>query len=623
MGDKGNIQDDTLIEQAFIDWHLRVTDFFFEQNTFGSLKEQIVLANQLMDKHGLPTSIPVRNHFVSAYFKAVFFVIADAKVVEPWYQRAIGCYNNITNLEDKIFLYNDLILYDIWIGNMNHARMLYRDFLGVDVGSISSPLIHMVRFTLCAQIEWLNMNVDKSIAYVEEGLAYSQKSGAHQWDGQLIGQAVYGLISVQEFEQAEQWLQRFEENKDPERALDNMQYHYLRAWLGLHVDASDAACIHARRAVELAQQTEILFAEAAGRIILSEILSRKKSYIEAGWHFVKALRIGKKMQSKHITFAALIASSWVAIDFHLKKTGIRRLRQAFKLGAANGYFNVPGWPHIIMAELCHIALHEGIEKEYTCQLIRTHRMQPPHLNDVPSDWPWHVELSCFGGLRVRIQGRDIVLGNRQQRVLELLKLLLVHPAGIANQKICDLLWSDAEADAALRSLHTTQLRLRKLLEHQDALVVNQGSTRLNPAIVMNEMVLVKNKLKEINTASADTHEIMAELMQRYAGRLLGNDEHLPWLISHSGNLHRIFLKTVSSYVKALIEQSNHDLAESICLEVLAMDELAEDMYYQLLYLYELSGSSSKVHHLYEQYELLLAQHNLSPSKNISRFKSQL
>jgi len=318
-------------------------------------------------------------------------------------------------------------------------------------------------------------------------------------------------------ERAEQWLQEFEKNKSPERALDNMQYHYLRAWLGLHIDQLQVAEMHGRRAVELAKQTEIPFAEAAGRIILSEILYRKNSYIESGKHLAKALKIGRKMQSKHILFAALIASSSVALDFHLKRIGIGRLRKAFKLGAENGYYNVPGWPHFIMAELCQLALHEGIEKEYTCWLIRTHRIQPANPDDVPSDWPWAVELFCFGKLRIRIQGEYIVLGSRQQRVVELLKLLLIYPEGIAHQKICDLLWADAEGDAAMRSLHVTQLRLRKLLAHQDALLVHQGITSLNPALVMNEMVVVKNRLKEVNTSSVDVSYIITELMQRYGG----------------------------------------------------------------------------------------------------------
>jgi len=144
---------DASVEQAFIDWHSHVTTRFFEQNTFAYLKDQIACADQLMDRYGLPASLPVRNMFVVAYFNALFFAGEDAKVIEPWYQQAIGCYDDIMALEDKIILYNHLMLYDIWIGNMDHARMLYRDFLGIDSIAISNPLIHMMRFTICAQIE--------------------------------------------------------------------------------------------------------------------------------------------------------------------------------------------------------------------------------------------------------------------------------------------------------------------------------------------------------------------------------------------------------------------------------------------------------------------------------------
>lgn len=614
---------DANIEEKFVKWASCMNSYFYELNEFSLLKTQIADADQLIQRYGLPDSRFVRSKFIAAYFNTLLFVMPDAKKIEPWYQRVIECYDDITELEDRIILYNHLMLYNIWNGKLDHARMLYKDFLGIDTVEISNPLIHMMRFTMCAQIEWLNMNVEKSVGYVEEGLRFAEEADVSQWNAQLAGQAVFAFILVQDFEQAEQWLQRVEGYKNPERTLDNAQYHYLRAWLSFHVGQLQASCSHAQRAVELTQQAGVPFTEAAARILLAGILYQQSNYAKASWQLALALRIGRRMQSGHISFAALLAASWVARDFHLEKIGIKRLRQAFKLGADNSYYNVPGWSHLIMAELCQLALNEGIEKEYTCQLISLHHMQPANLANVPSDWPWPVELFCFGTLRIRVRGKDVIPGTRQQRVIELLKLLVIHPVGIANPKICDLLWPDAEGDSAMRSLYVTQLRLRKLLEHQDALVVHQGRTSLNAAVVMNEMVAVKHELKEVNRSSCDGGEMMTRLMQRYRGRLLEHDENLSWLASRRENLHRGFLKSVESHVKNLLAQLNYELAESVCLDMLEIDEMAEDIYFQLLHLYQLLGSSSKVYHLYEQYRLLLEQNGLLPSENIRRFQPQL
>jgi len=618
-----NSSDQALIDSSdakFIAWSKLANRYFYSLNEFESLKPEISKARLLINEYGLPCSKLAKNKFVAAYFNAILFTTPDAEEIEPWYQLALESYDDISNAEDKIILYNHLMLYNIWNGNMDHARMLYSDFLGIDAGDISNPLIQMMRFTMCAQIEWLNMNIENSIACVEEGLRFASRSGVSDWNAQLAGQAVYAHMSERNYVQAELWLQKVEHYKNPQRILDNAQYHYLRGWMEFHQDQSHAALLHAKRAVALTEQAAVPFTEATSRILLAQVQYQRHDYSMAGWHVAMALKIGRKMRSYHILFAGLLAASWVAKDVHLHKLGLSRLKKAFQLGAVHGYYNIPGWPHAIMVELCQLALNEGIETKYTCKLIALHHMQPTHISEISSAWPWPVELFCFGSLRVRVQGKDIHIGNRQHHVIGLLKLLIIHPRGLMHQKVCDALWPEVEGDHAMRSLHVTQLRLRKLLGHQGALVVEQGKTHLNHTIVMNEMSAFSDILQQAEVLTGDKGELLVgRLVQIYEGCLLEGDMDLPGVIGCREVLHVRFLNVVQSHIDVLIRNQEYVRCEMICLKVLDIDDLAESVCYALLQIYHLTDSPIKMRRLYENYRLALRkQHGIAPSKTMQK-----
>lgn len=616
-----NQASNTPVEIQFIDWSARANRYFYQMREFAPLHHELKVADRLLHQHGLPDSISVRSQFIAAYFNALLFTTPDRSRIYPWYQRAKACYDDMLHVEDKIILYNHLMLYNIWTGNMDHARMLYRDFLGIDVTALSNPLIQMMRYTMCAQLEWLNMRVKESIAYVEKGLSFSRQHGASDWNIQLTSQAVYAAISVHDFVQAEQWLQKIESDKRPDRTLDHAQYHYLRAWLDIHVDQPQTAYTHAQRALALTQKAAVPFTIATTEILMAQILYQRHEYPRAAWHILQALRIGRNMQSLHILFAAHLAASWIARDFHLKKQGIKHLRQAFSLGAKNGFYHIPGWPHQIMASLCQIALEEGIEQEYACTLIRMHHIHPADMNHIPATWPWPVELFCFGFLRVRIGGKDVSISLRQKRTVELLKLLLIHPDGVSAHKICDTLWPAVDADIAMQSLYVTQHRLRKLLTCQDALVTEQGRTRLNPLVVMNEMVIVQRLLQQVERAGDETDDdvdaTINRLIQIYTGMLLATDKGVPWLVSARGHLHLRCMQVIESHIQTLIAQQAWGQAELLCLKMLEADDLNEAMYYQLLCICQASGSTAKMHRLYTEYSLMLKQrYGIKPARKI-------
>jgi len=607
-------------DSAFMQWAKHANACFYHLHEFSQLGEEIRHADALIARHGMPEHDPVRSRFVAAYFNALIFCQPDARAVAPWYERAMLAYEQLDQGSDRIVLHNHLMLYDIWIGRMAHARMLYRDFLGYADGSITNPLIRMMHYTMCAQLEWLDMEIKQCLSYVEEGLAFAARAGVDTWNAQLAAQAVYALISAGRLPEAAQWLARLETYKNPERSLDHAQYHYLRAWLALSQRESKEACIHAGQALKLTQKATVPFAVAATRILLAQALYQEGKLVRAGAHIAKAAATGRLMRSNHIRFATLLAATQLAKDQDRENASVRHLRHALRLGQGQGYWNIPGWPHQVMSCLFEMALRHEIEPEYVGRLIRLHRAQPADAATPPVAWSWPVEASCFGRLGLRVDGRNAVNGRNRNRLYAMLRFLLIHPQGASNQMICDALWPEAEGDKAVRALHVTQHRLRELLEHRDALQVDHGMSCLNGEVVHNDFQQCQQLLDRLESCGRQRHDkLIGTLMGVYRGMLFEDAMDAPWLISVREQTHLRVLHGLGRQLSALISDAETDQTEMFALQMLAIDPLAETICLQLLSLYQQQREHIKMRRVYDEYtHILRDRYGETPS---SRFKA--
>jgi len=136
---------------------------FYNLNRFGELKDWLVHITQLLKKEPLPTEEKSRNAFVAAYFNALLFCAPDKKKLIEWQSKAHSALNKSTNPETRTLLSNHLILVSIWQGDMFQARLLSKEFLGVDSLQNQNPLAFMVQKTMQSQVAWLNADKAESL----------------------------------------------------------------------------------------------------------------------------------------------------------------------------------------------------------------------------------------------------------------------------------------------------------------------------------------------------------------------------------------------------------------------------------------------------------------------------
>ena len=611
-------------ELAYSAWTGLADCSFYNMNRFSELGKWLKKAKSLLKESSLPTEQKLCNAFIAAYFNSLLFCAPDKKRLIKWQVLAQKALNSSTNPETSMLLSNHLILVAIWQGDMFQARLLSKEFLGVDNLQNQNPLAFMVQKTMQAQVAWLNADKQESIRHVNEGLQYSKKSTVQSFDPQLMAQAVYACMVDNDFDSAEKYLIKIEKIKNPHHILDNAQYHYLRAWLAISLGKVDTAYVHGKRANELTKIAGVEFTEAATQTMLAQIYFEKNNLVRSIHHLARVQRIGRRMGSLHIRYAGLLAQTWAMFEFKRNLLALRYLRKAFKIGAEQGYVHIPGWPFKIMNHLCEVALVENIEPEYAKKLIRFHRISPADISNIPENWPWQIEINLFGQFQLIIDGKEWKSKRKsQQRPMSLLKLLALKPKGVHQNVVTDMLWEDAEGDSVIQLLHTTLHRLRKLLKSHSAITLKNGLLSLNSQLVhvdISKFIQMSNK--PIETSRANT--VYRQICDFYERGILLDEPEASWLIPIKETIRSDFLNYLFRIAEFMEKSLNKAQSINIYLKVIQFSPYTEKPYQALIQLYIQDGYHAEAMQTYQHCETaLLKRFNIRPSEKTRALVSKL
>ncbi len=604
------------IDLAFTAWTGIVDCSFYSLNRFNELKKWLDRINKLLKTEPLPKEEKSRNAFIAAYLNTLLFCAPDKNKLTKWKSLALDGLKNSSNPETRTLLCNHLILASIWQGDMFQARILAKEFLGNDNFQNENPLSFMLQKTMQSQVAWLNIDKPESLRHVKEGLDYAKTSGMHSFDPQLSGQAVYAYMIDNDFVNAEKHLKILERIKNPHHILDNAQYHYLYAWIFTSSEDIDSAYIHAKKSLELTKLSGVAFCEATVRILLAQVHFEKNNLVRATHHLAVAQMIGRRMGSLHIRYAGLLAQSWAMLQFKSKNLALRYLRKAFAIGEKNRYLHIPGWPHKIMNRLCELALNENIEPEYTKTLIRDHKISPSNPANAPANWPWLIDVNLFGNFNLFIEGNEWKpMRISQQRPLDILKLLAFYSDGIHQNKLANILWDDAEVNNIMQVLHSTVYRLRKILNSQDAILFENSTLSLNPALVNIDTTRFRTLLQKREKNTDNPLADFKQIKEYYEQGILRDTPESPWLISIRNQIKTKYSKYLNNVVTVLLEQGNKHEVIKVYRQLIDVENTSEEHYQKLIKLYVADGLNAEAMLIYQRCEKTLHEnYSIHPSQ---------
>jgi DNA-binding SARP family transcriptional activator len=172
---------------------------------------------------------------------------------------------------------------------------------------------------------------------------------------------------------------------------------------------------------------------------------------------------------------------------------------------------------------------------------------------------------------------------------------------VAEQKLTDALWPDAEGDAAQRALGATVHRLRKLLAYPEAIRQSGGKLSLDEKVCWVDAFAFETRI----AGNGEPSKLEFGL-QLYQGSFLPGETDSPWLAPFRENLKSKFIDAVGKLGAHLEE--NHQFAEAMTLysRGIEADNLVESFYQGLMRCHERLGQPSEAMSTYRRLRDLLS-----------------
>lgn len=245
-------------------------------------------------------------------------------------------------------------------------------------------------------------------------------------------------------------------------------------------------------------------------------------------------------------------------------------------------------PHLprLAAEVFADALAMQIEVDFCRAAIRHRQLTPT--SSLSMAWPWPVKIYVLGRNIIEVDDKDVTDGRRQQRTLELIKLLVASGStGSDIQAVLHFLWPEETETVSMATFKMALLRTRKLLGRDDIILCEGGRVRLNPELVwVDAWGFLEESRKIADELTLPQHVNLAEtLISLYKGPLFGSANsdalYLPLQSKLKTELIRIATALADYY------QVRQDWKQAIrAYELgLAQDNLVEDFYRGLMRCY--------------------------------------
>jgi LuxR family maltose regulon positive regulatory protein len=467
----------------------------------------------------------------------------------------------------------------------------------------AASLLSMLKLRLIEQITLsLTGSYESGNQLTREGLQIAERSGIHILDPLILGNGALRAMNNDDMTFARTCLQRMNALYEHLSPWDRTFYHILTAVEAKITGDLHKARFHAESAFQYATQVDTLVSNIWCRyqnaVILYAVGERQKAeaLLEEGESICRS--IGSILGR----YEYYLVKAQFSMERGDKKGLVSYLRQAMALGSRQGIFNTFNlWRQLNMTKLVVTALENQIEVAYVQELIRWRHIVPDEPPLHIENWPWPVRIFTLGAFKVFLDDKPVSFnGKVQKKPLEMLKAIVASGANdVREDHLTDMLWPDAEGDAAAATCRSTLHRLRQLIGHERAIVVHEGRVSLNPSYCWTDSWaferlvespgpgLVRSALKDkagkLSTADSRSERTLRleKAMQLYKGHFLADDEQ-PWTAFLRERLKNKFLRAVDELGEQWMIAGEPKKAMQCYEKGLEIDDLSEEFYRRLM-----------------------------------------
>ena len=459
---------------AVIDSHL------YGWNDIGQAMPWVARMERLIDRYGdIPGEMEI--HVTRSMTEALAYCCPDHSRIEPWADRMEGMIRmSVPDGNSKMKCGLSLTMYYIWIGNGGIISMMMQELESIARQPDIAPIYRITVHLFEAVVDWTSARFETYGKAVESGLQMAEDSGIHIFDSKLYAQGVYGALLCGDMEAASQYLGKMEAATNQANTGDVAHYHYVASFHTLCKGDFRLAAEYARITLDLSEKTGFVFPAAVSHLILAYALFLNGVFLEeVKPHVEAAFEIASRMKSLYLEFSCHLLDALIHFRHESEIPGAESLKRALCIGKKYGIMNFDRWRRQDIGFVCGKALESGIETEFVQGIVMRFGLVP----EAPmANWPYPVRIYAGETFRIVVDGKPLEFsGKVQKKPLEMLTVIIGHGAkGVAEERICDELWPDAEGDRAHQSFTTTLKRLRQLLGHPEAIALKAGRVTLDP-----------------------------------------------------------------------------------------------------------------------------------------------
>lgn len=468
-----------------------------------------------------------------------------------------------------------------WMGESGLARQVIA-LVTPDLAAAGvSPLRHAWWSARIAYHHYIAGEPQATVAALETAAAIAGEHGQAVVDNIVLLYTAFHHLSEGEPAAAQQALAAFEQRLQPNRRLDCAIASYQRAWLALLENNLDAALASGEQAVKLAAQAGVPNVQAYFLLLVAFANAAKGASGPALNAWEDAYRATDPQRFPLFEFTAQLVRAQLALLAGNTADCRPALSRALAVGARHDYANNLFWLPANLARVFARALDWNIEADYVRRLIRRRGLRPP--DQEASRWPWPLRIFTLGTFRVERQGEAMRFsGKAQKRPLALLMALIALGGKEVNAaQLAELLWPDADGDAARAALGTALYRLRHLLDTDDVIRLGDGKLSLDPQRVWVDRWAFEPLAERL--AGSEPGDAPAEaLFDLYGGHFLEHEDELSWMLPPRDRLQALLRRAVEASGRRLEQAENWEMAARAYEHGIALDLLAEPLYRRLM-----------------------------------------
>lgn len=407
---------------------------------------------------------------------------------------------------------------------------------------------------------------------------------------------------------AEAALRELEALPRPQNLASQAILFYYQALRALGRGQARTAADLAERSFAAMVESRSLFLEIVFGLMSADVLLLARCPERAAPLVSRVRQLMEKSEplTNHSAVLSLV-EAWLLEQQGRPDESLRLLARALATaGMGNGWVRLRHMD-AAMRHMFAVALEVGIEPEITRQLIRRFRLQPEDLH--VEAWPWPIRIRTLGTFEVWLKDLPLEFERKApKKVLSLLKALVaLGPGEVPEHHVLDALWPEQDGDAAHEALKITLVRLRRLLQDNNAIRRAGGKLTLDRSRCWVDAWAFEHRVAQMGAGDSTPKLREPEkIFALYRGAFLSQENDEPWAITTRERLRAKYMNAMTRVAGSLEDDSLYERALNWYLKGLSADPLIETFYQGLMRCYQALGREAEAIDAYLRLRQMLA-----------------